>query len=303
MQFDPANMVADVYDEEVRALVGAIVNTSAGASMLLVRGRTIRAFQKKLAQMTDEERKALVARYPPEENKHYDMHNWRGVWDRVLDNAYAMDRKGNHRARSMALSSEFLDIAEAVDARLPDAVPSAVVRYSRSLNDLKSRVKAASSDDDRNKYLEVIAKGFVTAFHELGSKRRITGSRSDAAVVDASIAALCEEGSLDVVTGVVAPPKAKGASKRDRETEDGNNKVGQDGKERKTTDPGGAAAVKVFEQMANKLGEERANGFIEWFGQEVDRLHSLFDDVVLTDVRMYSKREMDADVEGELCDD
>lgn len=222
MQFDSAKMIADVYDEQVRSLVGSVVQVASGATMLLMRGRTIRDFRSKLAELSDAERTKLTERYTGIDGKKYETDSWRGLWDQILDTAYAMDASGNHRARAMSKYGEFLDIAEAVEARSPDAVPKAIVTYSKALTDLQRRVKNAELDRDRAKLLSVIASAFVEAFTKLGGKRRITGTRADAEVIDAALVALCAKGGIDVACGVVPMPKPRTRGvKAQKRTRDG----------------------------------------------------------------------------------
>jgi hypothetical protein len=312
MNFDSATMMADIYEEQVRSMVGSVVTLAAGASMLLTRGRTIREFRAKLAELGDEERKRLVERYPGTEGKYYETDSWRGLWDKILDTAYAMDARGNHRARAMSKYGEFLDVAEAIEARSPDALPSAIVTYSRALTDLQRRAKNADLDRDRAKLLAVVSESFVRTFDEIGGKRRITGSRADAEVIDAAIVAACAKEKIDVASGVVPAPKPRvrageQAQKRSRGggtvTDEANatlDKTATDDRAATTADLGGvcgddhelapdtktrkiasrseSVVLTCFEQMKEKIGDHRAASFVEWLVKESQNICRVYPD-------------------------
>ena len=279
MRFESIDMVADIYDEQVRAMVGAVVETSTGAAMLLTRGRAIRDFRAKLAEMGDEERKRLTARYTGVDGKRYENDSWRGLWDKILDSSYAMDAKGNHRSRAMAKFLDFLDIAEAIEARSPSAVPATLVVHSRALSDLQRRAKNAELDRDRTKLLAVMSEAFVVSFDKIGGTRRITGSRADALIVDAALVELCAKEGIDVASGV-PPPRPRGgataarAAKRPREeTEDAagecasapRREVGETAPEH---DPLKTMALECYEKMSSKMGDTRAIEFMKWLVKE-----------------------------------
>ena len=293
MKFDSVRMITDIYDEQVRSMVGSVVRVATGASMLLTRGRTIRDFRKKLSDLSDDERKTLTERYVGLEGKFYENDSWRGLWDKILDTAYAMDARGNHRARAMAKYGEFLDIAEAIEARCPDAVPTAIVTYSRALTDLQRRVKNADLDRDKAKLLAVVADAFVTAFQTIGGKRRITGSRADADVIDSAIVAACSKEGIDVASGVVPAPKTRAksvkAGKRARDDDnDNSDKENADPKSRKLVSKVDHSVLDYFDQMKESIGDERAVRFVAWLVKESQSLCHTYPELDVKDLSIFS---------------
>ena len=294
MKFDSVSMITDIYDEQVRSMVGNVVRVATGASMLLTRGRTIRDFRKKLADLNDDERQKLTERYVGLEGKFYENDSWRGLWDKILDTAYAMDARGNHRARAMAKYGEFLDIAEAIEARFPDAVPTAIVTYSRALTDLQRRAKNADLDRDKAKLLAVVADAFVTAFQNIGGKRRITGSRADAEAIDVAIVAACAKEGIDVASGVVPAPKPRGkcekAGKRARGADDDtSDKENADPKTRKLVSQSDHNVLKYFDQMKESIGDERAVKFVEWLVKESQSLCHTYPELDVKDLSIFNR--------------
>lgn len=302
LEFDSDSIMADIYDAEVRNMVGAVVAAASGATMLLTRGRTIRKFRAKLNEMSDGERKRLGERYAGMKGKKYQTDSWRGLWDKILDTAYAMDARGNHRSRAMSKYGDFLDVAEAIEARNPDAVPTAIVNFSCALNDIQRKIKNAEKASEREKLLSIVADAFVAVFTALGGVRRISNSRADAEAVDAAIVTACEKAEVRVVSGVVpprqprattSPPPRKRAREDAQSATDGETETAGDGgdgrgKSVRATPSSDSedAALRYFRQMRDDLGSERAVGFVKWLVEQTKNASRAFPDSDVSDFTM-----------------
>lgn len=286
MNFDSDRIMVDIYDDEVRGLVERVVNSSAGASVVLARGRTIRDFRAKLAALGEAGRKQLTERYVGITGKRYENDSWRGLWDRILDTSFAMDGKGNHRARSMAKYGEFLEVAEAIEARSADAVPGALIVYSRAFTDLQRRARDATQLSDKEKLLAAISKAMVAAFDEIGGKRRVSGNRADAAIVDAAIVEECAESGIDVVAGVVQPKQSTKSVKRGREMPgDGEGAAGADATSPPEQKVARTIVMDDIEAMEKSMGKDRAHELIRWF---VRQTSTISDSVAVSNLSLFT---------------